>query len=82
MRTLRGQGALSSGVKPGGEARGGTEAGRCIAGCEALLGLVKLKGAAGGDGSARPPKWRGGVARVRLRGAGLGGAEDAGHGAG
>ena len=83
IRTLRGQGARSSGAKPGGEARGGcTEAGRCVAGCGALLGLVRLKGAAGGDGSARPPRCSGGVMRVRVRGAGLGGAEEAVHGAG
>ena len=53
-----------------------------MAGGEALLGFVKLNGAAGGHGSARPPKCRAGVVRARLRGAGLGGAEVAGHGAG
>ena len=40
---------------------------------------VRLSGAAGGAGTGRPPKLKGGAARVLLSGAGLGNSEGVGH---
>ena len=42
-------------------------------------GLVRLTGAAGGGGTGKPPKLRGGAMRVFLSGEGLGSSDEAGQ---